>query len=721
MKKRLILLLCTFFMFNLNRISAQDYTWFTISSKLDITSAAKSGSVLFYGTRGGLISVDLNTFNMSGYTKTEGLADQHITAAASIGDSIVWMGFYSGMLQMYNLKTGIWKNIDDYLGNEITYIDPAGDSLFVGLDIGVSLYIISRSEVKETYRHLGDNVPRDVPVRNIVHNKEKIWAVTDYGITTASVYVSNLLDPSSWGNITVSTSLDGKEINDLKIDSSGNLFAAAENGVYTWNGSAWTKVFSEAVISMCVTERGLYLSTESGLYYPHNSAFSAADNCPGSLQFLIWDGTKIWGVDGRYICSYNPQNADLDSLVIDCIGSDLITSCFLDNSGNEWVCSRGAGFFSKQDEKWVYYNKSNTNDLLSDEIMCITQDDSSNIWVGTWGGGAYTVDSDKNLRRFHPKDGFLAGVSEDHNYSVITDILKDKNGSVWMLNYRAVNGLPLVCVNSGKFYYFGAANGITSIKLKSLSIDQYGRKWIGSEDKGVFMFDDSGTIDNLQDDMSGNITTLDGLGSNTVNAIACSPDGTVLAGTPNGLYSIFGNSVTRMYGLISENIKDIVVDGAGNIWVATDAGLNVLLQSQYKWRLYTKDDSYLVSNDISSLYFNGTTGKLYISTISGVSIIQTPYSVPFSTLNTIRVFPNPFLSSTQKKVVIDGLSVNSYVAIYSASGYLIRSFSEQEVVGRQILWDGKDGHGNDVASGIYIVVVVNIKGEKAAAKLAVVR
>jgi len=659
-KKRLILLLCTFFMFNLNRISAQDYTWFTISSKLDITSAAKSGSVLFYGTRGGLISVDLNTFNMSGYTKTEGLADQHITAAASIGDSIVWMGFYSGMLQMYNLKTGIWKNIDDYLGNEITYIDPAGDSLFVGLDIGVSLYIISRSEVKETYRHLGDNVPRDVPVRNIVHNKEKIWAVTDYGITTASVYVSNLLDPSSWGNITVSTSLDGKEINDLKIDSSGNLFAAAENGVYTWNGSAWTKVFSEAVISMCVTERGLYLSTESGLYYPHNSAFSAADNCPGSLQFLIWDGTKIWGVDGRYICSYNPQNADLDSLVIDCIGSDLITSCFLDNSG-------------------------------------------------------------KNLRRFHPKDGFLAGVSEDHNYSVITDILKDKNGSVWMLNYRAVNGLPLVCVNSGKFYYFGAANGITSIKLKSLSIDPYGRKWIGSEDKGVFMFDDSGTIDNLQDDMSGNITTLDGLGSNTVNAIACSPDGTVLAGTPNGLYSIFGNSVTRMYGLISENIKDIVVDGAGNIWVATDAGLNVLLQSQYKWRLYTKDDSYLVSNDISSLYFNGTTGKLYISTISGVSIIQTPYSVPFSTLNTIRVFPNPFLSSTQKKVVIDGLSVNSYVAIYSASGYLIRSFSEQEVVGRQILWDGKDGHGNDVASGIYIVVVVNIKGEKAAAKLAVVR
>jgi len=712
----LLLLFCTE-----SALKAQQLVWRTISSKSNITSSAVTPDGVWFGTDGGLIAVDQGSSAISYMTKTEGLASQRITSVASGRDGSVWIGFQSGYIQHFSSLSGSWETIGDYQDHPITYIDTAGDSLFVGLDIGVSLYIISKKEVKETYRHLGTSVDRDIAANFITHNSNYIWVATNQGISCAEIGAANLLDPSVWQNISETTGPEGAEVNSMVISENGELFTSSGSGVYSWKDDKWEKLFSGEVLDLLVFNSNLYLTTKDGMFKMESSQWTEIDESPSDLKFLSSGSDKIWGVAGLTIWSYSPELGIWDSYDIDCIRSNLVTSAFLDNMGREWVCSRGGGFFSKRNSGWIVFNRTMQPEMLSNEIMCIAEDLNNRIWVGTWGGGAYSVDTTDVITRYHPKDGYLAGVSENHNYSVIRDMTKDSFNNLWMLNYRAVNGLPLVCVRNNDWIYFGAGDGITSTKLISIAVDMSGRKWIGSEDKGIFVLDDFGTPDQRSDDIVTNISNADGLGSNTITGIAGDRDGVMWVGTPNGIYTIYENSINRRYGLVSDNVKDVVVDGANNVWVGTDEGLNFFSQSEYKWYLFTKEDSYLVSNDISSLFFHKESGKLYVSTSEGVSVISTPFSEPLGKLTSVKICPNPFLPEKHEKVLIDGLSLNSIVAIYTTSGYLIKYFSQNQVQGRQILWDGNDDRGNPAAGGIYIVVAEDTNGERATGKIALVR
>ena len=465
----------------------------------------------------------------------------------------------------------------------------------------------------------------------------------------------------------------------------------------------------------------LYLTDKNGMLRRDGANWTPVTGSPANLEFLSAGSDKIWGAADASIWSYTPDSGLWNSYKIDSITNNLITSAFLDDMGREWVCSRGGGFFLKRSSGWTIFDRSSEQEMWSNEIMCIAEDSNKNIWTGSWGGGVYSVDTTDVITRYHPKNGYLAGVSEDHNYCVVRDMVKDNYDNLWMLNYRAVNGLPLVCVHNNNWIYFGGSDGINSIKLISISVDAAGRKWIGSEDKGIYVFDDFGTPEQRTDDIVTHISSSDGLGSNTITGIAGDRDGIMWVGTPNGLYTIYENSISRHYGLVSDNIKDVAVDGANNIWVGTDEGLNFFSQSEYKWYLFTEENSYLVSNDISSLFFHKMSGKLYVSTSHGISVISTPFSEPLKKLTSVKIYPNPFIPEKYGKVLIDNLALNSVVAIYTSSGYLIRYFSKNQILGRQIFWDGNDDRGNKAASGIYIVVVENGSRERTTGKIALVR
>ena len=64
-------------------------------------------------------------------------------------------------------------------------------------------------------------------------------------------------------------------------------------------------------------------------------------------------------------------------------------------------------------------------------------------------------------------------------------------------------------------------------------------------------------------------------------------------------------------------------------------------------------------------------------------------------------YPNPFNPTTTLSLALPVAS-EYHVAIYNVAGQLIRSYSGQAEAGTvQIVWDGKDSNGNQVASGVY--------------------
>ncbi|HRS96300.1 MAG TPA: T9SS type A sorting domain-containing protein, partial [Candidatus Latescibacteria bacterium] len=89
-----------------------------------------------------------------------------------------------------------------------------------------------------------------------------------------------------------------------------------------------------------------------------------------------------------------------------------------------------------------------------------------------------------------------------------------------------------------------------------------------------------------------------------------------------------------------------------------------------------------------------------------------------SGLDSVRVFPQPFRPTHHHSLVFGGLPIGATLQIYRLDGSLIRDFAATETGG--ITWDGKNGSGTAVSSGVYFYVVSSPSGRKTG-KIAVVR
>jgi hypothetical protein len=238
----------------------------------------------------------------------------------------------------------------------------------------------------------------------------------------------------------------------------------------------------------------------------------------------------------------------------------------------------------------------------------------------------------------------------------------------------------------------------------------------------VLVYDDSGTPTIKADDKTiGTLTLADGLGSNQITDLAVDKDGIVWIGTPAGLFYYDGGKVKQRYGLLSDNITRLLVDGVNNLWVGTESGLSCFLTREYRWRHFYTENSGLVDNGITALAMDFSSGRLYAGTNRGLSILETPYSEPRVEMTDIGVYPNPFIPAEHGNLVIDDLAYGVSVHIFGQDGYRVRRFSSVDVMGRQVLWDGKNDSGEPVSGGIYVVVEQNDNGERRIGKVALIR
>ncbi len=133
--------------------------------------------------------------------------------------------------------------------------------------------------------------------------------------------------------------------------------------------------------------------------------------------------------------------------------------------------------------------------------------------------------------------------------------------------------------------------------------------------------------------------------------------------------------------------------------------------------------------------------KYYYSVVSfdvgneamGVPVLESSYRqnlvevIPGSPPNLdkpIRIYPNPFIVSSKfnNMVYISNLPEEAEIYIYSLDGNLIRKLYHKDPYRGEIAWDLKNSHGFNVAPGLYIVVVKDLKtGKVRRARLGIIR
>lgn len=288
-------------------------------------------------------------------------------------------------------------------------------------------------------------------------NKGNLW----FGTTKNGLYK---YDGKSFNQFRVKDGLDSNKIYCILQDKDGKIWVGTEAGLCFYNG----KIFAKIQIPLPKN-----LPANKNPYYQNHWVYSMIQAKSGKLWFLTIDGVYIY--DGKSFTHF-PMNEAANGFLT---SNDKVERILEDNAGNLWLGGRtNEGVFR-------YDGKSITNLKLQDLIQNQNrpmakphswgwpqlQDKNGNIWFSSWGG-AYRYDG-KTFTGFSAKDGL----------NNVTRIIEDRKGNIWFV------GDGLFRYDGKSFIRFTTKDGQDNLGGWSILEDTSGNLWVGTKEKGLYIFD----------------------------------------------------------------------------------------------------------------------------------------------------------------------------------------------------------------------------------------
>ncbi len=709
-------------LFCVGDLTASVGDWKTFTSARDVRQVVCQDSLLWGATSGGVVRYNVRTGAMITFTNSEGLSNNDVVAIALDHRNRVWAALSNGDLNIYSNSDGAWQLKSDYHGYQIQDLFPYGDSVFVSMNIGISLYNSRRWEVKETYK-VGD-------VRSVRVLGRNIWAACKDGVRQASLDFPNLIAPNAWRHF---STINGLKYNETFSVHSFNelIFVATKSGLAVFNGAEWLPVELNgfSVVDLNLWQNKLLAVTGDGIWARDVNAvwgrladwINTAESAAVDMNGDIWLAVRNTGLG-----FYQNGNPRWNFIELNGPADNKFSALAFDKSGNLWTASSTAGVSRFDGKTWRTFSATNGR-LPSTDYRTLAVDNQNRVWAGSWGGGVaiFTTTGDSiSISLINATNKKLAGIKEDANFVVVTGVEKDSEGRMWMLNYYAADQRALVVTDSlNNWQYFSTVDGLRSTLTTAFTIDVDGRKWIGTEKSGISVLDDNGTpFTKSDDDLTQGLGTEDGLVSAHITGLAADATGQLWIATPLGLQYWYGGKVKNSnFSVINDNINCVRVDVRDNIWVGTVGGVSVQESVNYTTRHYTTTNSPLVSEYVTCFAFDEKYGYVYIGTTNGLSRLETPYTRPAEDLSQVHGYPNPFILGSSSWFYIENLADNSSLRIFTPEGFLVRHIPQNKILGSRVSWDGRDDHGSHVASGVYVFLITTEDGLSKTGKVAVLR
>lgn len=195
----------------------------------------------------------------------------------------------------------------------------------------------------------------------------------------------------------------------------------------------------------------------------------------------------------------------------------------------------------------------------------------------------------------------------------VRSIILATDGVAWIATY----GGGISCCNDGKWTSYTKDNGLHSEKVTCLIEGNDGTIWAGTDD-GLMRF---------KDDEWKLFTVKQGMLHNTVTALAMSSKGILWVGSSIGLMQYDGAEWLPFHasstGLISDNIQCITIDKSDNLWIGlgedtngNSGGLN-MFNGATSWQRYDISDG-LCSDDVRAVGIDND-GDRWIGTDAGLA------------------------------------------------------------------------------------------------------
>lgn len=752
-------------------------SWQTHLAYGNVTEIANAGNTLYAMAGGSLFSIDKSSEELAYYSKTDGLNGSsicHIAYCEPKGQLVIF--YDDGMIDIIDQNAVI--GISDLAIKQMNVsktansILPDGNIMYMAMPFGIMVLNVAKKEIADTY-YIGPDGKEENILQIALHGN-RIYAASSSRLYYAD-RKDNLLDFSNWHSVTNLPYADqlthAASYNDsLYILCNQRLFVQRQQGFVAVDTTLrFQSIRFNNKQLFCLGERGAYTINVQGKleFIALNATVQDALKSNSTYWFATRDGIirytngdtqyfhpvgptlnlpyrikianqKLYAVPGARWASQ--ENRPGDVMIYDCVRNDWTNIVY------DTICQQAG--------------------VMALDLMNVAVDPKKpdHFFVTGYGSGLYEFNGADNRYRVqkwynHHNSPLVTLVQgyEEYMYIRTDGALYDADGNLWVIN---VGGDPKNIhiiqpsdldkahqKDSSGWFAMNLTDHNTRQRIviqtpQEMFIDNRYSNWkwipIGRSTPGLVLLDDNQTPFNAKDDISVYRGTFVDQDRNTLSVSAVysavqDKKGTIWVGMDAGILTIpstvdfrTSNACERIkiprndgtnladYLLETERINAIAVDGANRKWIGTE-GSGLYLMSEDGTETvehFTADNSALPSNTILSIAIEPVSGRVFVGTAKGLVSYQSDAATPSDTYTNAYAYPNPVRPDYDGLITVTGLMDNTLVHIVDNGGNLV---CETRSNGGLAVWDGKNGHGQRVSTGVYTVLCNTAEGNHHAA------
>ncbi|MBX7222239.1 MAG: PAS domain S-box protein [Blastocatellia bacterium] len=523
------------------------------------------------GTTQAVLALDpkysLTQYLQRSWNREKGIPSSSILSLLQTRNGYIWIGTYNGLVRFDGVRVTVFSQTTtpEFKSNGVLALEEdAQGGVWAGTNGGgLVRYFNGAWQSFTTNEGLTGNI-----VQVLKTEGTRLWVGTSKGVNLCHVNQTIRFE-------TVYAQADNPDLFALAFAHSptGSLLVGTPTGVFEILSEAgWRMVpfFPTETPAACLLRdraNTLWVGTFGGLYHLTSQ---------GPIQYRNKDGLtsdrigalcedregNLWiGTDGGGV---NRMVQGTITVLTEKQGfpNNAIKTILEDREGTLWVGTYRGGLVQLQNPKCLLFS---TKEGLNSKVAWQVFAEPGRIWITTENGINQVVDGAVQ---------FSYQVNPKPTLNIIHCMVRDQQGVLWIGTNE--NGLYRFDERKNRFLPFDRFPVLNTAKIRTLAADRSGNLWIGAA-TGLFRFDGA-KLHSYQ--------TSEGLSSNSIMSIFEDSTGCLWVGTKGGginCLSKGGWSSFRMQdGLPSEIVFSVFEDHDHQIWALTNAGLALFQGKQFQ-------------------------------------------------------------------------------------------------------------------------------------------